>query len=804
LVVWIYPQKETFFQDALSYVVRIRADAMSYSKLNTFILITFLGLPFLSSAKTDAPAPLTPGPNDGNIAYITARLLGLYHYSQQPLDTDISEKFFDSYLNAFDPQHVYFLQADVDEFSHYRTNLDVLTLGSHEQADVRPAFKIYQRFLERLRERADYSSDLLKEDHFTFNTDEQVPIDRKNAPYPKNMDEAKKLWRQQLYFQFLQEKLNRETAPDSTLSTTNLADITQTIQHRFDREMRAVQQWDSGDIMQTYLEALAHAYDPHSDYFNFEHAQDFSINMSLALFGIGAELGSEDGYCIIRDLVPGGPAEKSKLLNQNDKIIAVAQGKQPPVDVIDMELDKIVQLIRGTKGTEVRLTIIPASDPKSRKVITLTRAEINLKDQEAKAMLIETPNDHGGTNRLGVIDVPSFYAPVPLPGNAPQATNYVSTDVGILVEKLKQEKVGGIIIDLRNNPGGSLEEAIQFAGLFVTNGPVVQIRSPEGRIQTQGNDDAPDLYRGPLIVLINRFSASASEIVAAALQDYGRALIVGDTSTFGKGTVQNLTPLAPLVWPASASATNDPGTVKITIRKFYRINGTTTQFKGVVPDIILPDVWSYRDDEGESSLPNALAWDTIPAADYNALNNVQPYLDDLQKKAQEQVATNQDFMYVRQDIAELEKLQSQKTDTLNERKAWDDKEKLDKENKARDKEIASRKLPKEKIYEITVANATELGLPPAIKLETVNEATNSAAVSYSSTNDFTAFFHSTNSASALPQHPAPTSDSITATKGPSPVTRVWAPDPMLDETERILQDYIRLWPSHETLIANHQ
>jgi carboxyl-terminal processing protease len=768
--------------------VRIRADAMSHFKLNLLILITFLGLPFFSTAKTDAPAPLTPGPNDGNIAYITARLLGLYHYSQQPMDADISEKFFDSYLDALDPQHVYFLQSDIDEFSHYRTNLDVLTLGNHEEADVRPAFKIYARFLERLQERADYSSDLLKQGH--FNSDEEVPIDRKNAPYPKNLDAAKKLWRQQLFAQFLQEKLSRENSPDAVLSETNLADITQTIQRRFDREMRGVQEMDSGDVLQTYLDSLAHAYDPHSDYLNFEHAQDFSINMSLALFGIGAELGSEDGYCVIRSLVPGGPAEKSKQLNENDKIVAVAQGKQAPVDVIDMELGKIVQLIRGAKGTEVRLTVIPASDPKSRRVITLTRAEINLKDEEAKAMLIEIPDGHGGTNRLGVIDVPSFYAPVPLPGNAPQATNYVSADVAALVEKLKQEKVGGIILDLRSNPGGSLEEAIQFAGLFVTNGPVVQIRSPEGRIVVQGNDDAPNLYHGPLIVLVNRFSASASEIVAAALQDYGRALIVGDTSTFGKGTVQNLTPLAPLVWPASESATNDPGTVKITIRKFYRINGTTTQFKGVVPDIVLPDVWSYRDDEGESSLPNALAWDTIPAADYTAVDDVQPFVVALQKKADAEVATNQDFVYVRQDIAELEKLQSQKTDTLNERKAWDEKDKIDKENKVRDKEIASRKLPNETIYDITLADASKPGLPPPVQLETENEATNSAP---------------TIAKSHLPANvPMSASSSTAAVTATLPVTKVWGPDPMLDESERIMEDYISLWPSHETLIANHE
>lgn len=791
------PEKEILFPAVLSYVLRIRADAMSYLKIKTIILIILLGLPFFAGAKT-VPPLLTPGPNDGSIAYITARLLGLYHYSQQPMDTEISEKFFDAYLDAFDPQHMYFLQSDVDEFSHYRTNLDILTLGNHEEADVLPAFKIFQRFEERLQERAAYSEDLLKRDNFKFNSNEQVPIDRKDAPYPKTLDEAKRLWRQQLLFEFLQEKLSRENAPDSTLSATNLADITQTIERRLDREIRTVQEWDSTDVLQEYLDSLAHAYDPHSDYLNNEHAQDFSINMSLALVGIGAELKSDDGYCEIESLVPGGPAAKSDQLKQNDKIIAVAQGKQAPVDVVDMELGKIVQLIRGPKGTEVQLTIIPADDPKARRIVKLVRKEINLKDEEAKAELIEMPNGQGGTNRLGIIDVPSFYAPVSLSGNATQATNFVSVDVGRLVQKLTSEHVGGIILDLRNNPGGSLEEAIQFVGLFVTNGPVVQIRSPDGRIVVEGDDSAPDLYHGPLMVIVNRFSASASEIVAAALQDYGRALIVGDTSSFGKGTVQNLTPLAPLIWPANASATNDPGTVKITIRKFYRINGSSTQLKGVIPDIVLPDIWSYRDDIGESSLPNALPWDTIPAADYDGVKDVKPFLGALEKDATDQVATNQDFDYIRQDIAELEKLQSQKTDTLNERKAWDEKEKLDAGNKARNKEIASRKLPDETIYEITLADTDKPGLPPPVQLETASEMTNTAAATVPEAKNFNGYFSSATNA------PATNQTAAAAATGDEPVKRVWEPDPMLDESERIMEDYLSLWPARETLVANHE
>ncbi len=786
---------------------------MSLLKIKTIVLSSILALPFLSRATESTPVPLEPGPNDGNIAYVTARLLEEFHYTQHPFDTEMSEKFYDAYMDAYDSQHVLFLQSDMDEFSHYRTNLDLLTFGSHGQADVYPAYKIYQRFMERLQQRTDYADQLLQRGNFNFNTDDQAPIDRKDAPYPKDLDEAKKIWREQLLYQFLQEKLSRETNYDMVLAATNIADITQTIKHRYDRELLEFQEWYNSDVLQAYLDSLTRAYDPHSDYFNNEHAQDFSIQMSLSLGGIGAELGWDDGYCEIQSLVPGGPAEKSKQLKPNDKIIAVAQGKDAPVDVVNMELSRIVQLIRGQKGTEVRLTIIPADDPSSRRVVKLIRAEINLKDEEAKAELIETPDGRGGTNRIGVIDVPSFYAPVSLSGNAPQATNYVSSDVAALIHKLTDEKVGGIILDLRNNPGGSLEEAIQFVGLFVTNGPMVQVRAPGNDIRVERNDEAQDIYHGPLIVLVNRLSASASEIVAAALQDYGRALIVGDISSFGKGTVQNLTQLEPLIWPANESATNDPGTVKITIRKFYRINGASTQLKGVIPDIVLPDVWSYRNDIGENTLPYALAWDTIAPADYTALNNVQPYLAELSRESSARVATNQDFVYMRQDIEELQKVQSQKFDTLNEHKAWDEKQKFDLENKARQKEIDSRKVPDETVYQFTVEDAANPGLPTPIKWETYAESTNMVSLN--------ATINTASEVAAAPTVPSQQQRTeeekiiqagtpavtATTTNSPSeamPIKKVWGPDPMLDESERILRNYISLWPLGQTDVAKHE
>ncbi|MGH7941949.1 MAG: carboxy terminal-processing peptidase, partial [Limisphaerales bacterium] len=329
-----------------------------------------------------------------------------------------------------------------------------------------------------------------------------------------------------------------------------------------------------------------------------------------------------------------------------------------------------------------------------------------------------------------------------------------------------------IILDLRGNPGGSLEEAIQFVGLFVTNGPVVQIRSPDNDDTEDDNGRAPDIYHGPLIALVNRASASASEIVAAALQDYGRALIVGDTSTFGKGTVQTLDPLRPFVW----ASTNDPGMLKITIRKFYRINGASTQLKGVIPDIILPDPLSYSEDFGENSLPNALPWDTIPPTNYVTLNDVKPYLPALERDTTAEVATNQDFVFVRQDIAQLQKLQSEKSETLNERKAWDEKEALETEKNARDKEIASRRVPDITMYQLTVADAEEPGLPEPIKL--MKAPADSGA-------EYTAVFP-TNSINI------------------APVTNSVPPDAMLEETERILNNYILLQKTGGDTVAAHE
>jgi carboxyl-terminal processing protease len=752
---------------------------LSINKMSVVTFIALLGFSCCAEpSATNTSAHLSPGSNDGRIAYVTARLLEEYHYSQQPLDAEMSEKFFDGYLETLDPRRENFLQSDIDEFAHYRTNLDQLTIGEHGTADLTPAFDIYQRFIERLQQHNDYVGELLKQDKFKFTGNDHILIDRRHAPYPKDLDEAKDLWREQLRYLYLQEKLNRElsTTNDNTVLTlpkSAAADIADTLARHYRWNFHMATNWDSTDVLQAYLEALAHAYDPHSDYLNTEHAQDFSINMSLSLFGIGAQLIEDDGYCTISKVLHGGPADKSKQVDEKDRIIAVAQGGKPPVDVVDMELGKVVQLIRGPKGTQVQLTISPANDRTARRVVTLVRDEVKLDDQEheASAKLFEMPDGHGGTNRIGVIDLPSFYATIDLPGSANHSSKSTTADVTRLIKKLKQERVAGIILDLRNNPGGSLEEAVKFTGLFIKDGPVVLARSPDGNVSVDSDTDSSVLYDGPLAMMINRFSASAAEIAAAALQDYGRAIIAGDISTHGKGTVQNLNPLKPFVWPANNSATNDPGTVKITIRKFYRVSGASTQLKGVVPDIVLPDVLNYSDDIGETSLENPLPWDTIPSVTYSKLNLVEPYLAALRQNSDARIATNQDFIYIQQDIEQFKKLQADKTMSLNERDQIKERQNNQSRQKARDKEREARKNSGIKIYEITIENADKSGLPEPLGTTALNPA-------------------------VLTDVKVGTAQRVNIeTTGSTNV------DPTLDETENILEDYISALSANRILIA---
>ncbi len=751
---------------------------------------------------------MAAGPHDQLIAATTADLLEQSNYLHLALGATVSDKFLTMYLNTLDPQHLHFLQSDLAEFEQYRKTLGEMTV----RGDTAPAYVIFNRFMERLEARTAFLDEMLKTNlQMDFTAAEEMPLSRKNAPYPKDMNEAHRLWLQRLRYEYLQEKLggenNTEFAREMlsshnpfTLSLmwhdvdTNIVDL---LNHRDNRNLRSFRDWENDKVLETYLTSLGHVYDPHTDYFDQSDLENFSIQMSGTLFGIGATLSlSDDGYTTIEALVPSGPAAKSKKLKVKDRIVKVAQGDDDPVDVKDMPLVHVVDKIRGPKGTEVRLTIIPADavDPSTTVVVPLVRDEINLEEQQAKAELVELPGDDGKPVRLGVIDLPEFYASFLSVGspNRPETLKSPTLDVAHLLRKLENEGVSGVILDLRRNGGGSLEEAVNLPGLFIGDGPVVQQRSSDGTIEVKRNHDGNRLYDGPLIVLTDRLSASASEIVAGALQDYGRALIVGDKSTHGKGSVQSMAQLAPYLYNKTHRLPEDPqalGALKYTISKFYRVNGFSTELKGVNADIPLPSTYEFMDMLGESNLDNALPWDTIKPTRYAALNAVEPFLPELKKRSISRVAASRDYDYVREDIEQVKKLSGDKTISLNERQRLKDVEDDEARARVRADEIKARKWPDEKVYEISLKTADLPGLPAPLLISNGVVVTNQVSGAAASNSDAPASADAGTSAdSPDPKLPPAPADYSPEERAP------------LVEAERILLDYISVW-NPETAFA---
>ena len=724
-------------------------------------------------------APLVPGKDDSRIARVTAAFLERGHYLQQPIDATISSNFYTRYVDSLDPMHIMFLQSDIAEFDKWKLTLGEMAL---KIGDTAPATIIYNRFMQRLRDQVKYVTNAIATEKFEFTTDERYTPNRRELPRPKDLAEARTLWRERVRYEWLNELLNKEKP----------AKIKEDLLKRYNRQFDMLERWDSDDVLQIYLDALAHAYDPHSDYMGKPASDNFNIGMRLSLFGIGALLRSEDGYCKIEEL-KDGPAKKSGQLKPNDKIIAVAQGTNAPVDVIDWKLNKVVELIRGDKGTEVRLTVIPVDAPDNsvRKVVSIIRDEIKLEDQEAKARLLDLPAENGQpATRLGVISLPSFYADLKNRGPNRKST---TTDVAKLLKKLKEEKVSGVILDLRYNGGGSLEEAINLTGLFIKEGPVVQVKDSDGHITVDKDTDPDVLYDGPLVVMTSRFSASASEIVAGALQDYGRALLVGDSSTHGKGTVQTLLDVGPLL-----RTKEELGSLKITIRKFYRASGSSTQRRGVIPDIVLPSVNNLME-VGEDSMPNALPWDTIPSAKYEPVNMVPPALAGLRQRSEARTAKDADFAFIQQEIERYKKLKDEKSVSMNEALRWKEKQEVEERDKARKKELRARPLPNYKTYELTLKNADLPGLPEPMtnavsgtlksitwNSEGIKKVQSGAAQLV--TNNLT--FHTTNLLGKVTgTNGVGGTNTLTTVKSEddAPVPNV---DPTLDETRRILRDLI--------------
>lgn len=664
--------------------------------------IAALGLLALSLApRAESAAPqanTTPGEDqsEARIAALTARLLDRSHFLGQRFDDAVSEKFFDNYLKALDRGRLHLLQSDIDEFAVYRDALDDLTLA---RGDTTPAHKIYARFAERLAQRVALAKEALAKNHFDFSGDDSWLAQRDKEPWPKDMAAAKGLWFGELRNEYLQEKLAGKKP----------GEITRTLQRRYDRMARTAEEMSRKDVFEVYMNALAHAYDPHSDYMGPSQMEDFAIQMNLKLCGVGATLQSDDGYCRVKELVAGGPAARSGQIHPGDRIVAVRQNQDEPTDIVDMPLHKAVELIRGPKGTRVELTLIPANaaDDSVRKIVPIVRDEIKLEEQEAKARIVDMPWD-GGRVRLGVIDLPAFYAD--MDGQRGTSGKSATEDVARLLLKLNAERTEGVVLDLRRNGGGSLDEAIGLAGLFIPTGPVVQTKDAAGRLQVGVDSDPRVLYTGPLVVLTSRLSASASEIVAGALQDLGRALIVGDPSTFGKGTVQSLIPLADLMKRNGVTPVEDPGSLKMTIAKFYRPGGASTQLRGVVPDIVLSSPTDVPK-IAEQEMDNAMAWDAVAPSRYEPLNLVGPYLPALRSRSAMRVEADPQFAWLREDAVALQKKMTDPTVSLNEADRAKEKKAAEERIEEHKRLLAKLPPPDETVYAINLASAGKRGLP---------------------------------------------------------------------------------------------
>mgnify|MGYP000495320908 FL=1 len=591
------------------------------------------------------------------------QLLGR-HYEKQRLNDDLSSKIYDLYLKSMDGTHSYFLASDVAEFEKYRFKLDDGLIRGNLDAP----FAMYNRLQQRVTERLSFLLKQLPEKakDYDFDKDELLSLDRENVEWSKSTEELDDLWRKRLKNSILNLRLADKEDDD----------IYELLSKRYQNQLNRTHLANEEDGFQVYMNAVTHAFDPHTAYFSPRNTENFNINMSLSLQGIGAVLQTEDEHTKVVRLVPAGPADKAGQLQTADKITGVGQGDEEIVDVIGWRLDEVVDLIRGAKGTTVRLEIIPsdANDLKT-KVISIVRDEVKLEEQSAQKEIIEIPQGDK-VLRIGVIDIPTFY--IDFQGRQEGKKDFKSTtrDVEKLVNELKEENIDGIIVDLRNNGGGSLDEALNLTDLFIDRGPVVQVRYSNGYVQVlpeDKNQKAGIVYDGPIAVLTNRLSASASEIFAGAIQDYGRGIIVGG-QTFGKGTVQSVLPL-------------EHGQLKLTQAKFYRVSGDSTQHQGVIPDILFPTLFD-KEKIGESALDEALAWDTIRPAGYKAKRDFQQWLPVLRESHQSRIESNPDFIYLHNQKELMTELRQRTDITLNEKKRKqeredNEKQRLEIENKRR-------------------------------------------------------------------------------------------------------------------------
>lgn len=664
--------------------------------------ILVLILAFVSTSALAFTAPqLKPMEAQPSAAHLSAEVLTRYHYKPVKLDDAASAKIFDNYIKSLDSERIFFIQSDIEQFSSAKTKLDDAIL----KEDLTIPFAIYNLYQQRIAERATYAKFLLKKG-FDFKTKETTSITREKAPWAKNVEELNDVWRKRVKNDWLRLKLAGKD--DKTIADT--------LAKRYDNYQNTINKVKSDDVFQSFMNAYSMSIDPHTNYFGIRASEDFNISMKLSLVGIGAVLQEKDDYTVIRELVTGGPAALSGKLKVGDRIVGVGQGESStPVDVMGWRLDDTVDKIRGPENTTVVLDILPAeagTDGKH-KVVTLVRKKINLEQQAAKKSIIEV-KDNGHAQKIGVIELPVFYQDFAARQSGDKEFRSATRDVSKLLEDLKKDKVDAVLIDLRNNGGGSLDEAIELTGLFIDKGPVVQERDAKGSVKVDSDTNSGVVWNGPMGVLINRGSASASEIFAAAIQDYGRGIIIGEQS-YGKGTVQSVVDLDKLV-------ENDKpkfGQVKMTIAQFFRINGGTTQLRGVTPDIAMPSMVDLEN-TGESSYENALPWTQINPAEYSPVGNFKPILSTLSTNHEARMSKDKEFQFLKEDIEEFAALKKRNTISLNEADRRKEREEQEAKTIAREKAEASAtpdKKPAKKKVQDDGLQANERNLDSDLAIE---------------------------------------------------------------------------------------
>jgi len=644
-------------------------------------------LAFISTAFNAAQAlsQLEPMQQQTQAAHLAAEVLTQHHYKHIPLDDKLSAIIFDNYLKALDGEKVIFLQADIDRFSNARTNLGDAIL----KEDLSIPFAIFNLHQQRITEHITYARSLLKKG-FDFESKENYQYNRKTASWPNSEDEMNDLWRKRVKNDWLRLKLAGK-------DDKSIVDI---LDKRYANSLNSLSKVNSDDVFQKFMDTYAMAIDPHTNYFGKRASDSFDISMRLSLVGIGAVLQDRDEYTTIKELVAGSPAALSNKLKVGDRIVGVGQGENSPIaDVMGWRMDDTVALIRGAEDSIVLLDVLPAEAGPDGKhqFISLIRKKISLEKRAAKKSIIDV-KDGSTTHHIGVISLPGFYQDFAAHQKGNRDYKSATRDVSRLLDELKKDKVEGVLIDLRNNGGGSMEEAVELTGLFIDKGPVVQQRDSQGHVIVKSDTDAGTEWDGPLGVLINHASASSSEIFAAAIQDYGRGIVIGETS-FGKGTVQmviNLDQLAKNEKPKF-------GELKMTVAQFFRINGGTTQLRGVTPDISLP-MFTDSENFGESSYDNALPWTHIRAADYTPIGDLKSVVPILIADHDMRVSKDKDFQYLQEDIAEFKIQRKKNLISLNEADRRKEREAQEAKVKLREKDKESDKVSNATDQESVVAS----------------------------------------------------------------------------------------------------